>query len=175
MSVDRGGQIIYSRNHVTWAPASGAAQIGLALTLLFTLDDLSACNNVCRADFREALMLTDMIAFGITLEIAGNRLREPPKKVPFSIFSFGFINHTTDNICTHCVAAWDYAHKLSGAASAWTQGLHNRSVYDELTADRCRPFERDLPDTKLTEDEAQYTPAVAAEYAPLRRSVGAKS
>ena len=127
-TADRGGQIVFSNNTVTWQPPR-AEGTGLWITRLASLDDVCARDNVGRVDLGELVMLTDMFAWAPTVDVADNRLRETLLRTLWSIASFGLLNQTVDNVTTHCVYVWD-----RGTVSG---GEGNRSMVDVYFPDGC--------------------------------------
>jgi hypothetical protein len=129
-TADRGGQIVFSNNTVTWQPPR-AEGTGLWITRLASLDDVCARDNVGRVDLGELVMLADMFAWAPTVDVADNRLRETLLRTLWSIASFGLLNQTVDNVTTHCVYVWD-----RGTVSG---GEGNRSMVDVYFPDERQP------------------------------------
>ena len=128
-AADRGGQNVFANNVVTWQPDRSEG-IGLCVTRILSLDDVCVRDNVGRVDLGELFMIADAFVLGITADIADNRLRETLGRTLVSIFSFGLLNQTVDNVTTHCVYVWD--------AGIVGEGTGNRSLVDLYNPQFCR-------------------------------------
>jgi hypothetical protein len=107
--------------------------------LVLTLDDLALQNNVCRADLPagEGLLFFDLLAFGMTANIADNRYRERPGSALFSMATLGLLNNTTDNVATHCYYVFDASTSTSASDGA---ALNNRSLVHVVSPAWCPQF-----------------------------------
>jgi hypothetical protein len=134
-----GGQVVYSRNQVNWLPPKNESTFGLWLTLVLTLDDVALQNNVCRADLPggDGLLFFDLLAFGMTANIADNRYRERPSSALFSMATLGLLNNTTDNVATHCYYVLDRSTSASPSDGA---ALNNRSFVHAVAPAWCPQF-----------------------------------
>jgi len=135
----QGGQVVYSRNQVDWLPPKSESALGLWLSLVLTLDDLALQNNVCRADLPagDGLLFFDLLAFGMTANIADNRYRERPGSALFSVAALGLLNNTTDNVATHCYYVFDASTSSSPSDGA---ALNNRSLVHAVSPAWCPQF-----------------------------------
>jgi hypothetical protein len=130
-AANEGGQIVFSDNVVNWAPSSATDGLATSAVTLFTLDDVSAQDNVSRVD--GVNILFDWFVFGVTLSLSDNRIRETPRRALFSIFSWALLaNQTLDNLCTHCVLVVD------GLNGTTDDGTGNRQLIHHVNKAWCR-------------------------------------
>jgi hypothetical protein len=153
-TADRGGEIVFSNNTVTWQPPASSG-IGWWITRLAAFDDVSARDNVGRADLGDLVMLVDLLAWAITVDVADNRLRETLARTLASIASFAFLNQTTDNVTTHCVYVWDHG--------TVTAGINDRTIVDLYNPQLC-------PTVLGRRDTSPSGPASAGTGAPIQYS-----
>lgn len=128
MSADRGGQVVFSNNVVNWQPPD-MRQLLLWSVMIIGFDDVVCHDNVGRVDLAGGLCLFDWVVGAPTLSVADNRLRETPRRAVYSMLTIGGMNHTADNVTTHCILVRD--------DGAWTVGVDNRSLVDHYTPDLC--------------------------------------
>jgi hypothetical protein len=111
LSNSTNGTVIFT-NNVCQTELRASGETGVASTLIFTLDHLNYSNNVTWMDgnaigkpgndlYVSAVM--DAFLFGISLQVASNRLQESLGSVFFSGLTVGALNITSQNISTFCL------------------------------------------------------------------------
>jgi hypothetical protein len=93
-------------------PVAAAGAVGVFLSrpratsvLIASLDDVSFQDNQCLTDIEAGVLLAQALVAGGTVRAMGNRLKEGNENAMLSAITLGAINTTTENQCTHCVAA----------------------------------------------------------------------
>jgi hypothetical protein len=112
-----GGQTMVRGNQIRLDLARFEGEVALASVLVATLDDAVIANNqtegvlfagvgqkpTTNVTFSTDLLLSDLLAFAITLRQSGNGLMSTPWLTAFSLLSLGLFNHCVDNQATSCI------------------------------------------------------------------------
>jgi hypothetical protein len=97
------GNSLFNNNQTTLDLRTDEINFALSSILIASLDDISFGSNQSECTSLLDLLLTNTAIWGITIRANDNRLQEGLTVAPFSLFSLGLINTTTDNQATHCL------------------------------------------------------------------------
>lgn len=75
----------------------------LSSVLLFSLDDIGACDNQFEYHAGQRMTSTDLLALALTVRTNDNRLAETWGRALLSLLSYGLLNTAADNQSTHCI------------------------------------------------------------------------
>jgi hypothetical protein len=112
------GTILFAHNQCQVETRGSGAGAPFSI-LIATLDHLNYSNNLSWIDGAGATLpgaapgepgtsmaaLSDVLLFGLTVQVTANRFQEPALRVLASGVTFGLLNVTTDNISTMCLFA----------------------------------------------------------------------
>jgi len=98
------GTVQFSDNQVTLSLLERTTSLALSSVLILTLDDVGFHDNQCLCDLTGSFVITNVILFGVTTRVMGNRFEEGLFNALLSGFTFGiWFNHTGHNQATHCL------------------------------------------------------------------------
>lgn len=100
------GKLLFNDNQASFLMRDAEAGLDLSSVLLFSLDDVTACDNQFEYHTQQRLVLADLLILGSTLRSNDNRLAETWGRALRSLLSFGLMNTAADNQSTHCVSAF---------------------------------------------------------------------
>ena len=118
------GKLMFNDNQVSFVMRDAPRGLDLSSTLLFSLDDVSACDNQFEQHTEQRRAFCDLLAFGQTVRTNDNRLAETWGRTRFSILSYGLLNTAADNQSTHCIDA-----------NGLKKAVHDNLVLAELFCD----------------------------------------
>lgn len=83
-------------------------QLGLRLSsiAIFSRDDIGFHDNQCLVQLADGTLLTQLLAFGDSVRVIGNRFKEGVDDAIFSAITIGGLNATVHNQATHCLLIW---------------------------------------------------------------------
>ena len=98
------GNVQFNDNQVVFDSLSPAITLTLSSVLLLSLDDVSMQDNQCDCDLLFDIVGIHALAFGWSVRMQGNRLKEPcSDRTPFlSGMTLGLFNDTSHNQGSHC-------------------------------------------------------------------------
>ncbi len=102
------GKTLFNDNQVSFHMPDPEQGVDLSSALLFSFDDMSACDNQLEyhvAEPRRRIALADLIAVAMTVRTSDNRLAETWGRAFLSLLSVGLMNTAADNQSTHCIRA----------------------------------------------------------------------
>jgi hypothetical protein len=103
-------------------------------------DDIAFDSNQCLTDLESGTILSQVYVFGSSVRVTNNRFKEGPADALFSAVTFGEINVTTSNQCTHCLIV-----RPSGAPNR-TVADGNIVVVTRNDPNYCAPFDKVMAD-----------------------------
>jgi hypothetical protein len=96
------GNVQFNDNQVVFDSLSQAITLTLSSVLLLSLDDVSMQDNQCDCDLAFDFVGIHALAFGWSVRMQGNRLKEGLINAFLSGMTLGIYNDTTHNQGTHC-------------------------------------------------------------------------
>lgn len=99
------GKLMFNDNQVSFLMRDAPRGLDLSSVLLFSLDDVAACDNQLEYHTQQRLVLGDLLAMASTVRSNDNRLAETWGRAVRSIFSAAWLNTAADNQSTHCITA----------------------------------------------------------------------
>ncbi|MGH6902838.1 MAG: right-handed parallel beta-helix repeat-containing protein, partial [Geminicoccaceae bacterium] len=96
------GNVQFNDNQVTFDSLSPAVTLTLSSVLLLSLDDISMQDNQCDCDLLVDFVGIHALAFGWSVRMHGNRLKEGFFNAFLSGMTVGVYNDTSHNQGTHC-------------------------------------------------------------------------
>jgi hypothetical protein len=120
------GNVSFTDNQVLTDLTETQVDFAVSSTLIITLDDVTVQNNQFDCDFLFDLLISNLIAVGMTVRIQDNRFKETLFISLFSSVALGLLfNNTSDNQATHCIL------NLQSPLDAWFTFLTTRiSAHD---------------------------------------------
>ena len=104
LSNSSSGAVLFT-NNIIQVEANASLQTGFASVVVFTLDHLTFSNNLTWLDGPSVTAWLDVLLFGCTLQVLGNRLQEEIGSVFYSGVTYGLANITAQNLSTFCLFA----------------------------------------------------------------------
>ncbi|WP_419913159.1 DUF6519 domain-containing protein [Hoeflea sp.] len=103
----QGGEIQFNDNTVIQNFLDGVPSLTLSSGFFMSFDDVSVQDNtmVSHVDFASDFCLTNILGFGWSIRVSGNRFEETIFKTLNSAITFGIYNDTSHNQGTHCIDA----------------------------------------------------------------------
>ena len=99
-----GGNVQFNDNQVVFDALDPVFTLSLCAVLLFTFDDVNMVGNQIDCDLAVDFVVIDTLAFGLSVEMGNNRLKEGYFNAYLSAVTFGlFMNSTAHNVSTHCI------------------------------------------------------------------------
>jgi hypothetical protein len=99
-----GGNVQFNDNQVVFDALDPVFTLSLCAVLLFTFDDINMVGNQIDCDLAVDFVVVDTLAFGLSVEMGNNRLKEGYFNAYLSAVTFGlFMNSTAHNVSTHCI------------------------------------------------------------------------
>lgn len=99
------GKLMFNDNQASFLMRDAPRGLDLASVLLFSLDDVAACDNQLEYHTQQRLVLGDLLVLATTTRTNDNRLAETWGRAVRSIFSAALMNTAADNQSTHCITA----------------------------------------------------------------------
>lgn len=96
------GRVQFHDNQVTCRPMGTAPPL-LMPCIVFTFDDASIQDNQFLAEPISTVVLVDVLAFGVTVRVLGNRISETPLTALFSCMGVGVDVMVSLNQTMHCI------------------------------------------------------------------------
>jgi len=107
---------------------------------LRSADDIAFDSNQCLTDLESGTILSQAYVFGSSVRVTNNRFKEGPADALFSAVTFGEINITAHNQCTHCLIV-----RPSGVPSR-TVADGNTIAVSRDDPTYCVPFDKVMAD-----------------------------
>jgi hypothetical protein len=99
------GKLMFDDNQVSFMMRDAPRGFEVSSTFLLSLDDIALNDNQFEYHADNRLVLSDVVALGITVRSNDNRLAETWGRAALSLFSFALLNTAADNQSTHCIDA----------------------------------------------------------------------
>jgi hypothetical protein len=100
------GKLQFDDNQVSFRMEDDTAlSFALSSVLLFSADDIGACDNQFEHHTALRVLVTDVLAAGFSVRSNDNRMAETWGRAFVSLFSLAVMNTAADNQSTHCVSA----------------------------------------------------------------------
>jgi hypothetical protein len=97
------GRTLFHGNQVTLEILENAPPYVLSCVTLVSFDDVSIQDNQVLTKIVGGIVLSSVMALGVTLRAHANRIHELPRQAIASYLSVGLMNNATGNQGTHCI------------------------------------------------------------------------
>jgi hypothetical protein len=156
-----GGNVIFSDNLVVYDALDQVYAYSLCSVFLVTFDTVTIADNQIECDLALDFVLLDLFAFGLSVQMSGNRLTEGVFNAYLSAVTLGVLMNSTGlNVATHCIE--DYGLQRLSAASSAPVALHlNLVLTDQVGKNQiCKRLAQRLAEVtlgwKLTAVDTRY-------------------
>ena len=110
------GKLAFNDNQVSFLMEDAPRGFDVSSVLLFSTDDIGACDNQLEYHAGIRIALTNLLAIGLTVRTNDNRMAESWRHALLSLLSYGLLNTAADNQSTHCI-------KVNGMKTAVSHNL----------------------------------------------------
>jgi hypothetical protein len=97
------GRTLFHGNQVTLEILENAPPIVMTCATLISMDDVSIQDNQILTQINGGLVLSSLLAAGVTVRAHANRIHELPLHAFLSYLSLGMLNNGVGNQGTHCI------------------------------------------------------------------------
>lgn len=106
------GKLMFNDNQVSFVMPDAGQGIEASSVLLFSLDDVSACDNQFEYHTERLFVMADLLAMGVSVRTNSNRFSESWGRAVRSLASAALMNTAADNQSTHCLATLGPMHAV---------------------------------------------------------------